>query len=96
MHSPTVSYTHYVKDAYAFWHLCDDSLNVSDHDDNAVCINGVNAKSAFCLAHSILANGRNCFEEFKDPNDHHINYAKSMIKALENFVRKNEPESNDD
>jgi len=83
---PEVHLSYYMRDAHAFWHICDDSMNVGDNDENTICIHGVKARTAFSMAHGIISGSRTCFEEMNEAKDYEIEYAKNMIKALENWL----------
>tara|TARA_B100000902_G_scaffold398370_1_gene464902 strand:- start:2231 stop:2608 length:378 start_codon:yes stop_codon:yes gene_type:complete len=87
---PEVHLSYYMRDAHAFWHICDDSINVGDGDDNNICIHGIKAINAFSMAHSIVSGNRPCFDEIQNVRDHHIEWAKEMIKSLEKWIAKQE------
>ena len=89
LQSPSVMYTYYMKDASVYWAECDDSINLHDCEDNAICINGVNATAMFMACRNALCSKRNVFEELSD-KPHILNSAKEMIEALQKYVDKND------
>jgi len=91
---PSVMYTYYMKDASVFWAECDDSINLHDHEDNQICINGVNADAMFMACRNALCSKRSVFGELKT-KDHTIKSAKEMIEALQNYVDKNDTTTED-
>ncbi len=91
---PNVHVNYYMRDAYPHWSICDDSMNVSDENDNMVCVNGVKAAAAYSMCHSIMCCGRTCFEELEGKS-HQIGYAKEMIGALQTWLAKQEAKTTD-
>ena len=85
---PEVHLSYYMRDAHAFWHICDNSMNVGDNDENTICIHGVKAPTAFSMAHSIISGRRPCFDEMHEVRDHEIEWAKEMVKSLEKWLVK--------
>jgi hypothetical protein len=85
---PEVHLSYYLQNAHAFWHICDDSVNVGDNDENTICIHGVKARSAFSMAHGIISGNKPCFDEMNEVRDYEIEYAKNMIKSLEKWLVK--------
>ena len=92
---PSVMYTYYMQDASVFWAECDDSINLHDHEDNTICIHGVDATAMFSACRNALCSNRNVFNELKT-KDHTINSAKEMIKALQKYVDKNDTTTTED
>ena len=92
---PSVMYTYYMKDASVFWAECDDSINLHDYEDNTICIHGVKASAMFIACRNALCSKRNVFNELKTQK-HTIESAKEMIKALENYLVKNDTSTEDD
>ncbi len=89
LQSPSVMYTYYMRNSQAFWHLCDDSLNIHDYEDNTICINGVDANAMFATCRNALCSKRSVFEELTT-KPHTLESAKEMIAALQEYVDNND------
>jgi len=85
---PSVMYTYYMKDASVFWAECDDSINLHDHEDNTICIHGVDATAMFMACRNALCSKNNVFGELKT-KEHTIASAKEMIATLQKYVEEN-------
>ena len=81
-------YTYYMKDASVYWAETDDSINLHDFEDNAICINGIDADAMFRACRNALCANCNVFKELKN-DEWTFKSAKEMIEALQKYVDKN-------
>jgi len=91
---PKVRYTFDIKDATLFYSAWDNSINIETQEsiefEDGLCITGIEPETVFMMCRNVLANKNKPIQyEFK-ANDHHVESAKDMITALQEFVNSKE------
>ena len=93
---PSTLYTYHIADASAFWHMCDDSLNIhGDGCDDGICIHGVKADTFFQMARNGMCCNQPCFNELSN-KPYQLDMAKEMRTALDNYIKAQEANEKSD
>ena len=91
---PKIRYTFDIKDATLFYSAWDNSINIETQEsiefEDGLCITGIEPETVFMMCRNVLANTNKPIQYEFNAKDHHVNAAKDMIIALQEFVDSKE------